>query len=198
MPWIVFARAVVQLAQRALEILNLPLVINLLALGQFQRLEHFFHLLERMFQFLDDAIDLLDGIRDGRRFVMLRRFLLLPPLNMFAAPILRAASILFGVPVFTTRLAFTVTIMFAIVFTFCVVRVLGLLDMFFGGVLRRFGRGFRWRFRAFRIRRRFAGRGQGTTVFAATRMTSAAAAGSAPSAWLGRCRITGLLGCAFL
>lgn len=46
---IVFARAMMHLAQRALEILNLALVINFLAFGEFQRLEHFLHFFERMF-----------------------------------------------------------------------------------------------------------------------------------------------------
>ena len=45
MPWIAFARAM-QLAERALEILNLAFVINLLSLGEFKSFEHFLHFIE--------------------------------------------------------------------------------------------------------------------------------------------------------
>lgn len=45
MPMIVFAGPM-KLAQRALEILNLAFVVDLLALGEFQRFQNFFHFLE--------------------------------------------------------------------------------------------------------------------------------------------------------
>jgi hypothetical protein len=91
---VVFARTMMQLTQRTLEILNLALVVNFLALRQFQRLEHFFHLLERMFQFFDDAVDLVDRVRDGWRFMLrFRLLLLLPPLSLLTASVVVAASI---------------------------------------------------------------------------------------------------------
>jgi hypothetical protein len=64
-----------QLAERALETLNFALVIDLLSLGELQRLEHFLHFIERMFEFFDDSVDLLDGITDGGHFRSRFRFL---------------------------------------------------------------------------------------------------------------------------
>ena len=61
MPGFAFAGAV-QLAKRALQGMNLALVINLLSLCQFESFEHFLHLIERMFEFFNDSINLLDGI----------------------------------------------------------------------------------------------------------------------------------------
>ncbi len=54
-----------QLAQRALQVLNLALIVNLLPLGQLQSLQNLFHLVERVLQFFNDPIDLIDGVRDA-------------------------------------------------------------------------------------------------------------------------------------
>ena len=53
-------------AEGALQILDFALVINLLALGQFQSFQDVVHFFERVFQVGDDLIDLLDGPGDGR------------------------------------------------------------------------------------------------------------------------------------
>ena len=63
-----------EMAQRALEILNLAFVVNFLPLGQLQRFQHFFHLIESMFQFVDDAIDLGNGVGNRGSFVRGFRF----------------------------------------------------------------------------------------------------------------------------
>src|SRR5215472_12045459 len=63
MPRFAFARPV-QVTKRALQIMNLALVINLLPLGQFECFKHFLHLIERLFELFNDPIDLLDGIRN--------------------------------------------------------------------------------------------------------------------------------------
>jgi hypothetical protein len=68
MPRLIFARTM-QVPQRALEILNLAFVIDLLPLGKFESFEHFLHFIQRMFQFLDDTVDLFDRIGNGWRFV---------------------------------------------------------------------------------------------------------------------------------
>jgi hypothetical protein len=80
MPLLVFARPV-QLPQRALETLNLALIIDLLPLGEFERFEHFLHLIERVLEFLDDSVHLLDGVADRRR--LMRGFGLLTLLGLF-------------------------------------------------------------------------------------------------------------------
>jgi hypothetical protein len=67
MPLGVVSRAV-QSSKRAFQFLNLALVINLLPFGQFQSFQHVFHFIERAFQFLDDFVDLLDGLGDGGKF----------------------------------------------------------------------------------------------------------------------------------
>jgi len=82
MPVIVFAGAM-ELTQCALEILNLALVVDLLAFGEFQRFQNFFHLFERMFQFLDDTVDLVDGLGNRGLFVLLLRLRMMAPLGMF-------------------------------------------------------------------------------------------------------------------
>jgi hypothetical protein len=71
----------VQVPQRALEILNLAFVIDFLPLGQFECFEHFLHFIERVFEFLDHSVHLVDGVGNGRRFVrrsgrLLRRLIL--------------------------------------------------------------------------------------------------------------------------
>ena len=71
----------VQIPQCALKILNLALIIDLLALSEFERLEHFLHFIERVLQFLDDPVHLLDGIGNGRGLVCrFRRFVMMMPL----------------------------------------------------------------------------------------------------------------------
>jgi len=70
-----------QLPQRALKTLNLALVINLLPLRQLQCFQHFLHFIERMLQFLDDSIHLIDGIGDG--WGLMRGFRLLAWLARF-------------------------------------------------------------------------------------------------------------------
>jgi hypothetical protein len=59
----------VELAQGALEVLNLALVINLLPFGEFECFEDFLHIVKGVFKLLDDAGDLLDGVADGGSLV---------------------------------------------------------------------------------------------------------------------------------
>jgi len=54
------------LAQGALEGLDLAFVVDFLALGQFQSLEHFVHFIERAFQLLDNLGDVVDGFGERR------------------------------------------------------------------------------------------------------------------------------------
>ena len=56
-----------QLAQAAAERLDLLLIRVLLPLGQFQRLQHFLHIIECSPERLDDLGDLFDGVLNGRR-----------------------------------------------------------------------------------------------------------------------------------
>jgi hypothetical protein len=56
-----------KLAHGPAEGFDLPLVGILLALGQLESFEHLFHILKRLAEHVDDAIDLLDGLLDGRR-----------------------------------------------------------------------------------------------------------------------------------
>jgi hypothetical protein len=63
---------VVELAQGAAERLDLVFVGILLPLGQFERLENFFHLVERLAERLENLIDLFDGLFDRRRRSPLR------------------------------------------------------------------------------------------------------------------------------
>jgi hypothetical protein len=62
----------VELAQGASEGLDLVFVGILLPLGQFERLEDFLHLVERLPQSLENLIDLFDGLSDCRRPSRLR------------------------------------------------------------------------------------------------------------------------------
>ena len=62
MPRLAFAGAVVEMAKRALQILNLALVINFLPLGQFERFEDFLHIIECSFEFFDDPVHLIDCV----------------------------------------------------------------------------------------------------------------------------------------
>jgi hypothetical protein len=82
MPVLVLAGAMMQVPQRALEILNLALVVDFLSLSQFQRLQHFLHLVEGMLQFIDDSVDLIDRVRDRGStmlgFALARPFGLVP------------------------------------------------------------------------------------------------------------------------
>ena len=65
MPVFVVARTM-QMPQSTLKALNLALVVDLLSLRQFQGFEHFFHFVQRVLQFLDDPVYLLNGIGDRR------------------------------------------------------------------------------------------------------------------------------------
>lgn len=178
MPGMVVLAGAMKLAQRALEALNLALVIDLLALGQFQGFQHFFHLFERMFQFLDDAIDLLNGIGDRRLLVLLMRLGAMAPLGMFGA--FRALSV------------FTALRLLNRLGVFSVFAALGVL---LGRLGKRFGRGFAWHFLvrglSFRGCGGFAGRGQGTAILAAAGMASATASGSASATRGCRIRLLG-------
>jgi hypothetical protein len=68
MPGFAFAGTVVQLPQGALEVLDFALVFDFLPFGQFQCLEHFFHFVEGVLEFVNDTVHLLDGAGDGGRF----------------------------------------------------------------------------------------------------------------------------------
>lgn len=54
------------MSQRAAKRLDLPFVGRLLTLSQFQRFQHFFHIVQGLFQSLDDAVHILDSLLDGR------------------------------------------------------------------------------------------------------------------------------------
>ena len=75
----IFAPRPMQAPKGPLQRLNLPFVINLLPLGQFQRFQNILHFIERVFQFIDDLIHLLDGLADrshagsGLRFLRANR-----------------------------------------------------------------------------------------------------------------------------
>ena len=53
-----------QLPQSPLQVFNLPLIVNLLPLSKFQRFQHLFHFIQRVLQFLDNRVDLFDGVGD--------------------------------------------------------------------------------------------------------------------------------------
>lgn len=55
----------VQLAQCSLKVLNFPFIVNLLPFRKFQGFEHFFHFVERVFEFFNHSIYLLDGVANG-------------------------------------------------------------------------------------------------------------------------------------
>jgi hypothetical protein len=55
----------VQLAQGAAQGLDLVFIGILLPLGEFERLQDFLHVVERMAQGLEDAVDLFNGAFDG-------------------------------------------------------------------------------------------------------------------------------------
>jgi len=197
MPMIVFAWAI-KLAQCALKVLNLALVIDLLALGKFQRFQHFFHLFERMFQFLNDAIDLINGLGNCRLFVLwLRRLGLMASLLVFNTFLTFHAFASLGtvctIRAFDRFRAFTrLTMlgMFSLLRAFIVFRVL------LGRMLGKFRRGFALCISVLGFRRcgRIAGCGRGTAVLAITAaagMASAAAPGSASGTRCCRIRLLG-------
>ena len=200
MPMIVFAWAI-KLAQCALKVLNLALVIDLLALGKFQRFQHFFHLFERMFQFLNDAIDLINGLGNCRLLVLwLRRLGLMASLLVFntfltfhAFASLGAVCTIRAFGAFDRFRAFTrLTMlgMFSLLRAFIVFRVL------LGRMLGKFRRGFARCISVLGFRRcgGIAGCGRGTAVLAITAaagMASAAAPGSASGTRCCRIRLLG-------
>ncbi len=191
MPVIVFAGPM-KLAQRALQILNLALVVDLLALGEFQRFQDFFHLLERMFQFLNDAIDLINRLGNCRLLVLLGGLRMMASLRMLNA---FAAFGPFGA--FGPLGSFRLFLMLGRLNPLAVFSMFPMFLLLPVRVRHRFRGGIRGCIRVFglRGRGRIAGRGQGTTISAAAGMASAAAPGSTPAARCGRIR---LLGCALV
>jgi hypothetical protein len=194
MPVIVFAGPM-ELAQRALEILNLALVVDLLALGQFQRFQHLFHFFKRMFQFLNDAVDLVNGLGNRRLLVLLLRLRMVPPVSVFNAfmPLGAFGSITAFTP-FRTFAAFN---LLRLLNMFSVFAMFSMVSVFVGRRWHRFRRGFGCRFLLLGLRGcgRIAGGGQGTADIAAPGMASASASGSAPATRGGR---IGLFGCALV
>ena len=61
-----------QIAKRAAQRFDLPFIFNLLAIGEFERIQHFLHVKERATQFFGDAVDLFDGLGDAG--MLLRRW----------------------------------------------------------------------------------------------------------------------------
>jgi hypothetical protein len=56
-----------EMAQRAAELFDFLLVRIFLALGEFQRFEHFFHVVQRLAKGFDNPIDVVDGMLNGSR-----------------------------------------------------------------------------------------------------------------------------------
>ena len=56
-----------QLSERVAQGFNLPFVGILLPLGQFERFENLFHIVERLLKGRNDVIDFLDGSQHGGR-----------------------------------------------------------------------------------------------------------------------------------
>jgi hypothetical protein len=166
MPRVILA-GTMQLAQRTLETLNLAFVIDLLALGEFQRLEHFLHFVERMFELLNDAVDRLDRIADGGRLV--RRLLVMPLLLTFVV-----AARLF--PRGLLAMSFLTVLVLVLVPLFMLLPFLGMFRGRFRGFGGNIARG--WSFAS-------CGRGQGTARLAAARMAAASASGATPASRCG-------------
>jgi len=133
MPVLVLAGAMMQMPQRALKILNLALVINFLPLSQFQRLQHFLHLIKGMLQFINDSVHLVDRIRDRRSpmlgfawarpfgllaFMTLVPFMTLPVLVPFFAALLLPFALVPFFPIFAfmplRRFRFKILAIFAL------------------------------------------------------------------------------------
>jgi len=194
MPRVIVFAGALKLSQRALQVLNLAFVVGLLAFRQFQRFQHLFHLFERMFQFLDDAVDLLDGVGNRGLLVLLLGWLGPgAPLDVFPA-----------LGAFNTVTAFSAVTALNTVGAFITFRAfsaLGLLHLFrvftvfLGGMLHRVRRGFRCGIAVlgFRFSRcgSIAGRGQGTAVIAAPGMAATATAGPTPATRDCRIRLWG-------
>jgi hypothetical protein len=197
MPLIVFAGPM-ELAQRALEILNLALVVDLLALGKFQCFQHLFHFFERMFQFLNDAVDLVNGLGNRRLLVLLLRLRMVPPVSVFNAFMAFRPLGAFGsITAFTPFRTFAAFNLLRLLNIFSVFALFSMLSVFVGRRWHRFRRGFACHFLVLGLRGcgRIAGGGQGTTDIAAPGMASASASGSAPATRGGR---IGLFGCALV
>jgi|GEM_PF-1143332 len=60
-----FASRLVNLPQRQAQRLNFPLVSELLAFGQFDKFEHFLHLIERLFERFDNLRHFFNRLADG-------------------------------------------------------------------------------------------------------------------------------------
>jgi len=64
-PFLSFTSRLMNSAQRLTQRINFPLVSELLALGQFDELEHFLHLVERLFQRLNNLRHFFNRLADG-------------------------------------------------------------------------------------------------------------------------------------
>jgi hypothetical protein len=100
MPVFAFPR-MAQMAQSPLEVLDFALVINLLPFRQFERLKHFLHFIQSMFELVNDPVYLSDGVRNrGSAMLRLRllmpRFLSLPALLGVVSPLFRLLPALFN------------------------------------------------------------------------------------------------------
>ena len=63
--WLAALAGPMQLAKRAFERCNFPFVIDLLSLGKFKGFQDLLHFIEGAPQFIDDFVDLFDGLGDG-------------------------------------------------------------------------------------------------------------------------------------
>lgn len=175
MPRVVVFTGPMKLAQRALQILYLALVVNFLAFGQFQRFQHLFHLLKRMLQFLDDAVDLLDRVGNRRLPVLLQgRFRTLAPFHWFRA--FRSLRSFRAFCAFGASGRFRAFKSLRLLAVFSVLRM---FRVFFSRVLNWFGRRFCYSFRVLAVgfcgRGRIAGRGHGAAVIPAVTASGMAA-----------------------
>ena len=64
----------VQVAQGPPKGLDLAFIGILLAFGQFERFENFFHIVEGLLELVDDMVDLIDGLADRCRRSRARGF----------------------------------------------------------------------------------------------------------------------------
>lgn len=66
-PFLPFASWLVNFVQRPAQRFNFPLVGEFLALGQFDKFEHFLHLIERLFERFDNLRHFFNRLTDGGR-----------------------------------------------------------------------------------------------------------------------------------